>query len=90
MWVLTINVDIHYSTIVLIIGANPLAVVTVPKADSATLAGGKKQVTILVVLHTGQRTIVALEQNRPHGQWADSRANSKKVPFLFCLVVNFC
>jgi len=66
---LTVNVDVHDGSAFCPFnceGADALAIVRVPEVDPASAAGGEQQVTVLAVPHTCERSVVSLEQDRPH------------------------
>ena len=65
---LTVYVYVHHGAwfCARVEGADALAIVRVPQIDAATTAGSEEKVTILVIPHTCQRPVVALEQDRTH------------------------
>jgi hypothetical protein len=77
---LTVDIHIHDSPIVLVVRANSFTIIAVPKANPTTFASREKKVSIFIVFDTGQRTIVAFQQNWTHSQTHVAR--KMQIPFF--------
>src|SRR4051812_19666923 len=64
LW-LTVHIGSPNSTLMPMIGAQTLTIVRVPHIHDVVLANCEQQIALAIILDLSQRTLVALQQDRP-------------------------